>query len=99
MQRKKAIPRKDIQVLAPMYRGPAGIDRLNEMLQEIFNPNPDGTRKELIFGDVKYRVGDKVFQLVNQPENNVFNGDIGEISVDFLCKGKYRKTRYGGCFI
>ncbi|MEH7250542.1 ATP-dependent RecD-like DNA helicase [Neobacillus niacini] len=70
---------KDIQVLAPMYRGPAGIDRLNVLLQEIFNPNPDGTRKELAFGDVKYRIGDKVLQLVNQPESNVFNGDIGEI--------------------
>ena len=79
MQKVKAIQRRDIQVLAPMYRGPAGIDRLNVLLQEIFNPNPDGTRKELAFGDVKYRIGDKVLQLVNQPESNVFNGDIGEI--------------------
>lgn len=62
-----------------MYRGPAGIDRLNVLLQEIFNPNPDGKRKEIIFGEVKYRIGDKVLQLVNQPESNVFNGDIGEI--------------------
>jgi exodeoxyribonuclease V alpha subunit len=62
-----------------MYRGPAGIDRLNVLLQEIFNPNPDGTRKEIAFGEVKYRIGDKVLQLVNQPESNVFNGDIGEI--------------------
>ncbi|WP_045517829.1 SF1B family DNA helicase RecD2 [Neobacillus niacini] len=75
----KGYSAKDIQVLAPMYRGPAGIDRLNVLLQEIFNPNPDGTRKELAFGDVKYRIGDKVLQLVNQPESNVFNGDIGEI--------------------
>jgi len=49
------------------------------LLQEIFNPNPDGKRKEITFGEVKYRIGDKVLQLVNQPENNVFNGDIGEI--------------------
>ncbi|MEH7178868.1 SF1B family DNA helicase RecD2 [Neobacillus vireti] len=75
----KGYSARDIQVLAPMYRGPAGIDRLNVLLQEIFNPNPDGTRKELIFGEVKYRIGDKVLQLVNQPESNVFNGDIGEI--------------------
>jgi exodeoxyribonuclease V alpha subunit len=75
----KGFTAKDIQVLAPMYKGPAGIDRLNVLLQEIFNPNPDGTRKEIAFGDVKYRIGDKVLQLVNQPENNVFNGDIGEI--------------------
>uniref|UniRef100_A0A942T2A4 ATP-dependent RecD2 DNA helicase n=3 Tax=Neobacillus citreus TaxID=2833578 RepID=A0A942T2A4_9BACI len=77
--KNKGYTAKDIQVLAPMYRGPAGIDRLNLLLQEIFNPNPDGKRKEIQFGDVKYRIGDKVLQLVNQPENNVFNGDIGEI--------------------
>ncbi|MFL6517982.1 MAG: ATP-binding domain-containing protein, partial [Bacillus sp. (in: firmicutes)] len=59
--------------------GPAGIDRLNVLLQEIFNPNPNGKRKEIAFGEVKYRIGDKVLQLVNQPESNVFNGDIGEI--------------------
>jgi exodeoxyribonuclease V alpha subunit len=82
---------KDIQVLAPMYRGPAGIDRLNHMLQEIFNPNPDGTRKELAFGDVNYRIGDKVLQLINQPENNVFNGDIGEIVSIFYAKENTEK--------
>lgn len=77
--KSKGYSAKDIQVLAPMYRGPAGIDRLNVLLQEIFNPNPDGKRKELVFGEVKYRIGDKVLQLVNQPESNVFNGDIGEV--------------------
>ncbi|MED4228105.1 ATP-dependent RecD-like DNA helicase [Neobacillus cucumis] len=77
--KNKGYTAKDIQVLAPMYRGPAGIDRLNVLLQEIFNPNPDGKRKEISFGEVKYRIGDKVLQLVNQPEENVFNGDIGEI--------------------
>lgn len=77
--KSKGYSAKDIQVLAPMYRGPAGIDRLNVLLQEIFNPNEDGSRKEIAFGEVKYRIGDKVLQLVNQPESNVFNGDIGEI--------------------
>lgn len=75
----KGFRAKDIQVLAPMYRGPAGIDVLNRQLQEIFNPNDTGTRKEVAFGDIKYRIHDKVLQLVNQPEKNVFNGDIGEI--------------------
>lgn len=88
---KKGYSSKDIQVLAPMYRGPAGIDRLNEILQEILNPNPDGTRKELSFGDVKYRIGDKVLQLVNQPENNVFNGDMGEIVSIFYAKENTEK--------
>lgn len=89
--KKKGYSARDIQVLAPMYRGPAGIDRLNVLLQEIFNPNPDGTRKELAFGDVKFRIGDKVLQLVNQPESNVFNGDIGEIVSIFYAKENTEK--------
>lgn len=89
--KNKGFAAKDIQVLAPMYRGPAGIDRLNVLLQEIFNPNPDGTRKEIAFGDVKYRIGDKVLQLVNKPEDNVFNGDIGEIISVFYAKENTEK--------
>lgn len=89
--KKKGYSKRDIQVLAPMYKGPAGIDRLNVLLQEIFNPNPDGTRKEMSFGEVKYRIGDKVLQLVNQPESNVFNGDIGEIVSIFYAKENTEK--------
>lgn len=82
--KKKGYTAKDIQVLAPMYRGPAGIDALNKLIQEIFNPNTDGKRREISFGDSVYRVGDKVLQLVNQPESAVFNGDMGEIiSISF----------------
>lgn len=66
-------------MLIPLYRGPAGITKMNEELQAILNPNPDGKRKEIQYGDVLYRVGDKVLQLVNQPESNVFNGDMGTI--------------------
>ncbi len=69
---------KDIQVLAPMYKGPAGIDGLNKMIQEMVNP-PGPERKEVVFGEAIYRIGDKVLQLVNQPESNVFNGDMGEV--------------------
>ncbi|WP_312093367.1 ATP-dependent RecD-like DNA helicase [Niallia sp.] len=89
--KNKGFAPMDIQVLAPMYRGPAGIDRLNEILQEILNPNPDGSRKELKFGDVTYRIGDKVLQLVNQPESNVFNGDMGEIVSIFYAKENTEK--------
>lgn len=89
--KNKGYSAKDIQVLAPMYRGPAGIDRLNFLLQEIFNPNPNGTRKELAFGEIKYRIGDKVLQLINQPESNVFNGDIGEIVSIFYAKENTEK--------
>lgn len=76
---------QDIQVLAPMYKGPAGIDGLNKMIQDITNPPKEG-RKEMAFGDVTYRIGDKVLQLVNQPESNVFNGDMGVVSAILLAK-------------
>lgn len=75
----KGYTAKDIQVLAPMYKGPAGIDRLNIILQDIFNSNEDKRKREISHGDVIFRVGDKVLQLVNRPEDQVFNGDIGEI--------------------
>ncbi|MEH7223142.1 ATP-dependent RecD-like DNA helicase [Bacillus sp. JJ1566] len=88
--KKKGYSVKDIQVLAPMYRGPAGIDSLNVMLQELFNPPVHGKR-ELKYGDIIYRRGDKVLQLVNQPENNVFNGDIGEIESIFYAKENTEK--------
>lgn len=76
---KKGFTAKDIQVLAPMYKGPAGIDNLNKMLQEVFNGNSDQKRREIKFGDIIYRTGDKVLQLVNQPESSVYNGDMGEV--------------------
>ncbi|MCQ6273580.1 ATP-dependent RecD-like DNA helicase [Bacillus sp. V3B] len=88
---KKGYSPRDIQVLAPMYKGAAGIDRLNQMLQEILNGNPTGSRKELAFGDTKYRVGDKVLQLVNQPESHVFNGDMGEVVSIFYAKENTEK--------
>lgn len=75
---RKGFTTKDVQVLAPMYRGEAGIDAINKALQEEFNPKLEGKR-ELSLGDLTFRVGDKVLQLVNNPEENVFNGDIGEI--------------------
>jgi exodeoxyribonuclease V alpha subunit len=71
-------PRTDIQVLAPMYRGPAGVTRLNERLQARLNP-PDGSKSEKsLFGQV-FRSGDKVMQVLNNYEKDVFNGDIGTI--------------------
>ncbi|HEY4532501.1 MAG TPA: ATP-dependent RecD-like DNA helicase [Kurthia sp.] len=69
----------DVQVLAPMYRGDAGIDALNKLIQEFVNPKKNAKTKEIQFGDTTYRIGDKVLQLVNQPNSNVFNGDMGEI--------------------
>ena len=88
---KKGYRGKDIQVLAPMYRGVAGIDKLNEMLQEVLNPNPEGNKRELKFGDITFRIGDKVLQLVNLPEKNVFNGDMGEVVSIFYAKENEEK--------
>lgn len=79
---EKGINVRDIQVLAPMYRGEVGINQINEHLQEIVNPKSSGKREKKIF-DATYRINDKVIQLVNQPEDGVSNGDIGEIVAIF----------------
>ena len=65
----------DIQVLAPMYQGIAGIDRFNMVLQDIFNPFHG--QDEYRTGKKIYRVGDKILQLKNRPEDDIYNGDIG----------------------
>lgn len=70
---------KSFQIMAPMYAGINGIDNLNKALQNIFNPSSTD-KKEVKYGDIVYRVNDKVLQLVNDPDNNIFNGDIGIIS-------------------
>ena len=80
-----------IQVLAPMYKGENGIDILNKTLKEKFNP-PSYDKKEIIISDTTYRVGDKVLQLVNDPDENVYNGDIGYI-VDIVPSKKSKSKR------
>jgi len=69
---------KRVQIMAPMYASINGIDNLNKELQEIFNPF-DNLKNEIKYGEVIYRENDKVLQLVNIPEDNVSNGDIGII--------------------
>lgn len=75
---KKEISLTDLELLAPMYKGLNGIDILNKDLQEVFNPYSD-SKEEISVGDTIFRVNDKVIQLVNMPDDNVFNGDIGYI--------------------
>lgn len=87
----KGFTDEDIQVLAPMYKGQAGIDVLNETLQEVFNPLTNQKKKEVKYGKHRYRIGDKVLQLVNEPEQNVFNGDIGKIVS--IVEGKYTESK------
>ena len=72
----KGIDESKMQVLAPMYKGDNGIDNLNLYLEKIYNNNPF---MEVKYGDKVYHINDKVLQLVNDSDNNVFNGDIGKI--------------------
>lgn len=77
---EKGISKSDIQVLAPMYKGSAGINEINRHLQKVLNPPESLKPKSINTKDQDFRIGDKVLQLVNSPENNIFNGDIGEIT-------------------
>jgi exodeoxyribonuclease V alpha subunit len=68
-------PVTDIQVLSPMHRGKAGTASLNCALQEALNPYGEGVR----MGEMRLRVNDKVMQVKNNYDKEVFNGDIGQI--------------------
>ena len=74
----KDVSYKKFQILVPMYKGVNGIDRINQFVQEIDNPKRK-EKKEIKQGEFLLREGDKVIQLTNQPEDNIYNGDIGEI--------------------
>jgi len=71
-------PRDQIQVLSPMYRGPVGVNALNARLQASLNPAAVSKPEKLLFGQL-LRAGDKVMQVVNNYEKEVFNGDIGSL--------------------
>ncbi|MBR1413477.1 MAG: ATP-dependent RecD-like DNA helicase [Bacilli bacterium] len=89
---EKGIKDNEIQILAPMYKGENGIDSLNVLLQNIFNP-PSIDTKEIKYGDITYRINDKVLQLVNNPDCNVFNGDIGYIKQIIYKKNNKEKDK------
>lgn len=76
---EKGYDYKRVQVMAPMYAGVNGIDNLNKELQDVFNPK-DESKREIKVGDIIFRENDKVLELVNMPEENIFNGDIGIIT-------------------
>lgn len=78
MSKEKGMNENDIQILAPMYKGENGIDNLNLILQDLFNPY-DARKEEIKIGEVVFRENDKILQLQNNPDCNVFNGDIGFI--------------------
>ncbi len=72
-------PPQDVQVIAPLHRGAAGVSQLNDVLQETLNP-PQPGHFELRRGGRLIRVGDRVLQLVNDYDKMVFNGDIGTVT-------------------
>lgn len=69
----------EFQVMAPIYKGENGIDDLNHFMQNIFN-SKDYSKNEILIDGVIFRETDKVLQLVNMVDDNVFNGDIGNIT-------------------
>ena len=80
---KNRIPRRfgfdpvdDIQVLAPMHRGSVGAGNLNQQLQAALNPGEGGVTR----GERTFRINDKVMQIRNNYDREVFNGDIGRIT-------------------
>jgi len=73
-------PLADIQVLTPMHRGAAGVAALNERLQAALNP-PGPGKGEVRWGGRSFRTGDKVMQVRNNYDKDVFNGDIGRVAV------------------
>ncbi|MBX3001454.1 MAG: AAA family ATPase [Caldilineaceae bacterium] len=74
-----AIPPQDIQVLSPMHRGVVGVGALNAALQEALNPSRPGV-PERSLGNRIYRPGDRVMQLRNNYDKDVYNGDMGTIT-------------------
>jgi exodeoxyribonuclease V alpha subunit len=75
-------PVRDIQVLTPMHRGPAGAGSLNSLLQDALTPHPDGT-PEKRYGDRVFRAGDKIIQLrnnYNKGKAGIFNGTVGTVT-------------------
>jgi exodeoxyribonuclease V alpha subunit len=69
-------PARDVQVITPMYRGEVGVDRLNREIQDLLNPGAIEVER----AGRRFRVGDKVMQLRNDYDREVFNGDVGRIA-------------------
>jgi exodeoxyribonuclease V alpha subunit len=72
-------PMGDIQVLSPLHRGAAGVGELNRRLQAALNPPVEG-KAECRRGSLVFRVGDRVMQIRNNYDKEVFNGDMGRIT-------------------
>ena len=87
----------EIQILSPMYKGEWGIDNLNILLQNTFNPRSIDKNERRV-GDHIFREGDKILQLKNRPTDDVYNGDIG-ILEEIDMKEKYLMVNYSGVYV
>jgi exodeoxyribonuclease V alpha subunit len=77
--RRFGIPSADIQVLSPMHRGLVGVGALNGAIQAAANP-PAANKAERTVGNRVFRVGDRVIQMRNNYDKDVYNGDMGTIT-------------------
>lgn len=75
---KRGFSKDDIQVLGAMYNGNGGITNLNNILQEIMNP-PKAKSKSVEAHNENFRIGDRILQLQNNPEKDIYNGQIGKV--------------------
>lgn len=86
----------DIQVISPMRRGPAGSTNISKIIQEAVNP-PNSSKAEVRANGITYRVGDKIIQILNNYELEIFNGDIGIIyaisKTDILIRFIHKEVR------
>ena len=85
----------NLQVLVPMYKGENGIDSINALMQDIFNKETD-SKNEIVIRNTLFREQDKVIQLVNDVDNNIYNGDIGYISRIINSKNPIVEINYNG---
>lgn len=75
---KKGFAKDDIQVLGAMYHGAGGINHLNDILQNIMNEPKEGSKKIEAHDEV-FRINDRILQLQNNPEKDIYNGQIGKV--------------------
>ena len=75
----KGLTFEDVQIIIPMYGNVAGIDNINSAIQQWYNPKSDFSSEVRVNHQV-FRIGDRVLQLKNQPEDDIYNGDIGIVT-------------------
>lgn len=86
----------DVQVLGAMYQGDGGVTNLNNVLQEIMNPAKPNS-KTLNIHDEIFRIGDRILQLQNNPEKDIYNGQIGKVlSIDEKNSKKCMTANFDG---